>query len=137
MRCAYLTTDEVNEALALEMAHACGVALDPVAPKDAPPDEGYDAVVIDWDHWPGQRLEEFLVGLRNGLPACRVAVHGYHLEDGPAEVLRTHGVAVQRCLQPEVFRSLQEATAPVKAAEFLNDGRPARRMGNNTERLPA
>ena len=65
MRIAYLTTDEVNEALALEMALACDVALEPLVPKQGPPDAGYDAVLIDWDHWPPEQRAELLARLHD------------------------------------------------------------------------
>jgi hypothetical protein len=37
MRCAYLSTDEVNNALARKWAAACGIKLFPLAPKDGLP----------------------------------------------------------------------------------------------------
>jgi hypothetical protein len=52
MPLAYLTTDEVNEALAPELADTCGVALEPLVPEHVPPDAGYRALLIDWDLWP-------------------------------------------------------------------------------------
>jgi hypothetical protein len=112
MRVAYLTTDEVNEALALEMAQACGVALEPLRPTQEPRDAAYDAVLIDWDFWPPEQRAEFFAALCDRPLPWRVAVHGYSLEDGLAEALHARGVDVHRRLRPEVIRLLQEATVP-------------------------
>jgi hypothetical protein len=130
MRCAYLTIDEVNEALAVEMAGACGVLLDLLTPKEAPPHAEHDAVLIDWDHWPAERREGLLAGLRGGPLPRPVAVHSYNLVDGQAEALRAQGVTVHRSLQPEVFQSLREAARPA-------DGRSERAGGSGLERQPA
>jgi hypothetical protein len=111
MRFAYLTTDEVNEALALEIAHACGLALEPLVPKQGPPDAAYDAVLIDWDHWPSEQQAEFLARLRGGLLPWPVGIHSYCLDDGAAETLRTGGAIIHRRLQPGVIRLLQKAAA--------------------------
>jgi hypothetical protein len=112
MRVAYLTTDEVNQALALEMALECGVTLFPLVPKDGPPDAGYDAVLCDWDYWPAERRQEFLEGPGGGRPARRVAVHSHNLTDGQLEALRGRGVAVYASLRPEVFHRLRLAPGP-------------------------
>jgi hypothetical protein len=115
MRIAYLTTDEVNEAVALEMAQACGVALYPLAPKDGPPDKGYDAVLCDWDFWPVDRRRELLAG-RDGHPYLPLAVHGYNLDEGQAEGLRRRGAAVHKNLRPEVFLELFESATSAQLA---------------------
>src|SRR5947209_7133634 len=47
MRFAYLTTDEVNEALARDLALACGATLEPLGPRDGLPGPGYDVVLLD------------------------------------------------------------------------------------------
>jgi hypothetical protein len=124
MRLAYLTTDEVNEALTQTMAHARGVALEPRAPKQRPPGSHYDAVLVDWDHWPPEHRAEFLAGLRDGLPARPVAVHGYGLEDGLRADLRARGVVVRRRLGLGLIRLLQQAAAPVGATNASADARP-------------
>jgi hypothetical protein len=111
MRIAYLTTDEVNEALALEMAQACGVALCPLAPRDGPPDAGYDAVLCDWDFWPPERREELLAE-QAGPPSRPLAVHGYNMDEAEEKSLRSRGVAVHRGLRPEMFRLLRTRAAP-------------------------
>jgi hypothetical protein len=117
MRFAYLTTDVVNEALALEMAQACGVALEPLRPTQGLPDARYDAVLIDWDFWPPEARAEFLAGLCDGLPPWRVGVHGYSLEDGLVKALLARGVVVSRCLRPNVIGQLREALAPAGASD--------------------
>ena len=70
MRCAYLTTDEVNNALALEWAATCGIVLFPLTPKEGLPGREYDAVLCDWDFWPVELRREMLADLRTGPPPC-------------------------------------------------------------------
>ena len=119
MRIAYLTTDEVNRHLAEEMAAACGVTLCPLEPRDHPPGGEFDALLYDWDHWPAARRREALAELLGGSLPHAVAVHGYNLEDGRAEALRRHTVAVYRRLQPRVFRFLRLAARTVRAARAV------------------
>jgi hypothetical protein len=119
MRIAYRSTDEVNLRLAEDMAAARGLTLCPLAPKDPPPDEAFDALLYDWDSWPiGQRQEVLAELLAGRLPRA-VAVHGYNLEGGQAEALRRRAVAVYRRLQPRVFRFLRRAVRTVRAATAL------------------
>jgi len=112
MRMAYLTTDEVNENLALEMSERQGVTLCPQVPKNPPPDDTFDAVLIDWDHWPSEHRAKLLAGMRDGLTGRPVAVHGYSLEDGLRAALRARGVVVRRRLRPGLIRLLWQAAAP-------------------------
>jgi hypothetical protein len=114
MRCAYLSTDEVNNALALEWAAACGIELFPLAPKDGLPGREYDAVVCDWDFWPVELRRELLADLSNGPPPCPLAVHGYNLDEDTTMHLRNQGVDVQRSLQLDVFRRLRLAHRRVR-----------------------
>jgi hypothetical protein len=115
MRIAYLTTDEVNEALAREMARDCGIDLYPLAPKDGPPDTGYDAVLCDWDFWPAELRQELLAE-HVGPPDRPLAVHSYNLDETQAESLRSRGVAVHAVLRPEVFLQLRQAAETSPAA---------------------
>jgi hypothetical protein len=112
MRFAYLSTDEVNLSLALEMALACGATAHPVFPKEPPPDGEYDGLLYDWDSWPAQQQQQFLAELAGGRPPHPVAVHSYNLTEEQAEALRGHGVAVHRSLEPVVFRLLRQAAGP-------------------------
>jgi hypothetical protein len=123
MRFAYLTTDEVNQSLAPEMALGCGTTLDTLFPKDGPPDRGYDAVVYDWDSWPVELRQEFLARLEKGPLYRPVAVHAYHLPDDHAEALRNRGVALYRSLHPDVFQWLHRAALPISATDGrIDDG---------------
>jgi hypothetical protein len=117
MRVAYLTTDEVNEESALQMAQECGITLCPLAPKDGPPGHEYDAVLYDWDSWPAERRQEALAEMLAGPLPHAVALHGYNLDDGQAETLRRHTVAVYRSLRPRLFRFLRRAIVTIRAAK--------------------
>ena len=119
MRVAYLTTDEVNEQLALQMADEHGVTLCPLAPKDAPPDGEYDAVLYDWDYLPVERQRQVMAELLAGPSLHMVALHSFNLEDGQVEALRRNTVGVFRRLQPLVFRALRLAVIAVRTAKAL------------------
>ena len=68
MRLAYLTTDEVNQDLAIRIAADCGTTLALLSPRDPPPNGRFDAVLYDWDFWPlhlrREVLEELLTAHR-------------------------------------------------------------------------
>jgi hypothetical protein len=124
MLIAYLTTDEVNEQLALYMAEENGQTLCSLSPSDAPPDDDFDAAVYDWDYLPAKRQQALRAQLLAEQGVRPAAVHGYNLDDDCVEALRRHNVAVFRTLQPELFRRLareykriQAAHAPAFAAE--------------------
>jgi hypothetical protein len=120
MRIAYCTTDDMNCHLAEEMAATYGLTLFLVASKDPPPNEGFDAVIYDWDYWPVGKQSEVLAELLAGHGTRAVAVHGYNLDDGQAEALRRQAVAVYRRLQAKVFRFLRRAVRTVHAATALS-----------------
>jgi hypothetical protein len=119
MRVAYLTTDEVNRELALEMADKCGLTLCPLEPRNGPPTKEYDAILYDWDSWPAEQRQETLAALLAGPLPHAVALHGYGLEDDQVETLRRHTIAVYRRLQPRAFRFLRRAVRVVRAARSL------------------
>jgi hypothetical protein len=124
MRVAYLTTDEVNQELALQMAEKCGITLCLFEPRDDPPGNDYDAVLYDWDSWPAERRREALAQMLAGPLPHAVALHGHNLDDDQAEALFRHAVAVSRCLQPHVFRFLRLAVITVRAAKAVGRTRP-------------
>jgi hypothetical protein len=110
MHFAYLSTDEVNQASALEIAADLHVDLSILTPKDKPPDKEFDALLCDWDSWPtGGRAAFLAIAAHDPLALC-AAAHGYNFTDEEAESLLYNGVIVCRILEPEVFRVLIEAT---------------------------
>lgn len=116
MLIAYVTTDEVNEQLALQLAEESGQTVCSLSPSDPPPDEDFDAAVYDWDYLPVQRQQTIWAQLLGGHTFGPVAVHGYSLEDDSVETLRKHSVAVYRRLQPELFRRLARECLRLRAA---------------------
>jgi hypothetical protein len=114
MRLAYLTTDEVNEDLALEWARRHDITLCPLAPKDGPPDGLFAAVLCDWDSWPAR--EETLEALLAGPTTRPVALHGYNVGPDQAKALRRRGVAVHRRLRAAVLGSLRQAVLAARVA---------------------
>jgi hypothetical protein len=113
---AYLTTDEVNEYLALQMAEENGETLCPLSPCDAPPDEDFDAAIYDWDYLSVQHRQAILAEHLAGHAPWPAAVHGYNLDDDCVKALRKQNVAVYRTLQPELFRRLAREGRRARAA---------------------
>jgi len=103
MRVAYLTTDEVHEQLAFQMAEDYDVTLLPLSPRDVLPRGRLDALLYDWDCLSVRRQCEIAHTLLAGPALCPRAVHSYTLREHQAETLRRREVAVFRHLQPEVF----------------------------------
>jgi hypothetical protein len=124
MRIAYLTTDEVNQDLATQMAAECGVTLVPVTPQAPSPDGQFDAVVYDLDYLPPDQRQQILTDLSSHPVGRRVAVHSYRLADEQTETLCDNGVLVYRRLEPELFLLLQ-----LLADEVRSDARFARDRG--------
>jgi hypothetical protein len=116
MRIAYLTTDEVNQNLALELAQRHGLTLCPQEPRDVAPCGSFDAVLYDWDFWPADRKEDVLAGLLAGPVAQPVALHSYHVDREQAEALRQRGVLVWRVLDTSLFAALRQAVRGTRVA---------------------
>jgi hypothetical protein len=116
---AYLTTDEVNQCLAAQLAQECGATLCPLWPHEALQTELFDAVVYDWDYLPSERQQEVLAELLSGSVPRPVAVHGYNLDESQAAALCKHQVAVYRYLQPEVFQLLHRAVVQSQGADLV------------------
>jgi hypothetical protein len=103
MLIAYLSTDEVNQHLAVQVAEQFGETLCLVSPRDALPDEDFDVVAYDWDCLPAQRQQTILAELQARRPPRPVALHSYNLEEACVEALSRQGVAVYRKLHPAMF----------------------------------
>jgi hypothetical protein len=107
---AYLSTDEVNQDLAVQMAAACDIRLELLSPRDPPPDGQFDAFIYDLDYWP-QRQEVLAELVRVRTPHA-VVLHSYNLDEDQIEVLRSKGVSVSGRLDVEVFHALRLASVP-------------------------
>jgi hypothetical protein len=103
MRIAYMNSDEVNQAVADQMARKLGVVVFGLDPEDPPPDELFDAVLYNLDDVPRHRRGDVLVEVLHGQSTCPKAVHGYGLTEDQAASLRLHGVAVAQRLQLDLF----------------------------------
>jgi hypothetical protein len=106
VRIAYLTTDEVNEDLALRLADKCDATLYSVGLRGAPPDGEVDVVLFDWDHLPEDHREKVLARLLKGRRSSALALHSYNLEEAQVQALRKRGVAVFHRLNRRLFRRL-------------------------------
>jgi hypothetical protein len=116
MQIAYLTTDEVNEHLALATAAACGIGLVPRTPRDEPPGEGFDAVLCDWDYLPVPQREEVIDLLLSRPAGCPVAVHSYRMEGKQRKAYRQRGLLVFRTVGPKVLTALRGVSRQMRTA---------------------
>ena len=94
MRIAYMNTDEVNQALAGQIALACGAVVRTVLPKDPAPGGQFDAILYNLDDVPREERSLLLEELRLGKPHSPAAVHGYDLTEEQVRTLGQSGVAV-------------------------------------------
>ncbi len=109
MRIAYMSTDEVNQALVARMAAECGAIVCTVLPKDPSPEGLFDAVLYDMDNLPTDERSAALERLLRGKPDRPTAVHGYDLTVEQARALNGNGVAAARRLHTGLLRSLLSA----------------------------
>src|SRR5260370_19668657 len=106
MKLAYISTDEVNQDLAVQLADECGIAVYSVRYVNARRHDAFDALLYDWDSLPWiRRRDIFLASVASA--TCPVAVHGFSLDDEIAEALHQDGVAVFRRLEPRIFTTLR------------------------------
>jgi hypothetical protein len=107
MNFAYITNDEVNEDLALQVADECGINVCPLSPHQNSESGWYDAVLYDWDSLSQEQRQEIPLACLAGARSSPVAVHGYGLEDDEREALHQDGIAVFRRMEPRVFKTLR------------------------------
>jgi hypothetical protein len=106
MRIAYVSTDEVNFALAVEMAAEYGAVVCQRLPGDPLPDGLFVAVLYNLDDVPRDERSALLEGFRRGRPGHPTAVHGYDITVEQARSLSRNGVAAARRLHPGLLRRL-------------------------------
>src|SRR4051812_3817540 len=116
MRIACATTDEVNQALAAQMAAKCGAIICHLRPGEVPPYGLSDAVLYNLDDVPRDQRPAFLEGLCLGTPDCPTAVHGYDIADEQGRTLNRSGVAAVPRLHLELLRDLFTAARESRAA---------------------
>jgi len=109
MRIAHVTTDEVNQALALQVATPLGVTVTPLGPEEMSKHVLFDAVVYDLDRVAPDRRPALLNEIRSEKTAVPMAVYGYCLSEKQAAELRFHGVAVAQRLHSALIRTLAKA----------------------------
>jgi hypothetical protein len=117
-----LTTDEVNLALADQLATECGAILYLLSFQDGAPNAASDAVLYDWDYLSSEWREKLLAELLSRPAPCPVALHGYSLEEEHGEALRRHGVGVFRRLEPEVFLNLRRVADQARDTSSASQG---------------
>jgi hypothetical protein len=116
MRFAHVTTDEVNQALAIQAARAVGAIVTAIGSAEIPAHAGFDAVLYDLDRVPLDRREMLLDEIGsdgNGVP---LAVYGYCLSEAQAQKLRFRGVAVAQRFHAALMRTLAKAARKNLAA---------------------
>jgi hypothetical protein len=115
MRIAYVTTDEVNQALAAKMAAECGAVICALLPKDPLPAGQFHAVLNDLDDVQKHKRGEVIAQILRSPSTCPRAVHGYDITDRQAKDLRRHGIAVGQRLHRALIRTLCKAAQPSRA----------------------
>jgi hypothetical protein len=109
MRIAYLTTDVVNQELALRLAASQDDQLEVIWPRDEQPNGCFDAVIYDLDCLPPPLRQQLLTDLTSGGAPWPAAVHSYALKDKQIRALLRRGVIVRRRLRATLFRLLVAA----------------------------
>jgi hypothetical protein len=109
VRIAHVTTDEVNQALAVQVAKPLGAIVTPLGPDEISRLGQFDAVVYDLDRVPPDRRGPLLDQIRSETSAVPMAVYGYCLSEEQAGELRYHGVAVGQRLHARLIRTLANA----------------------------
>jgi len=116
MRIAHITTDEVNQALAVQAARPFGAIVTPLGPEEMSTDVRFDAVLFDLDRVPPERRQTLVDEIRSETTALPMAVYGYCLSEEQAGKLRFRGVAVAQRLHAALIRTLANAVRQNLAA---------------------
>jgi hypothetical protein len=106
MRIAHITTDEVNQAIALHVAERLGATVTVLGLDDRAKFVLFDAVLYDLDRIAPDHRRRILDELRSETTALPVAVYGYCLSEEQAGRLRFQGVAVAQRLHAALVRTL-------------------------------
>jgi hypothetical protein len=123
MRIAYMTIDEVNQALAAHLVAECSAVVCTLLPKHPSPAGPFDAVIYDLDGMPSDERSALLEHLGRGTPDHPTAVHGYDLTVEQTGALIRNGVAAARRLHTGLLRSLLSAVRRVRETVPPDDAR--------------
>jgi hypothetical protein len=116
MRVAYLTTDDVNPALARRWA-AGQVKLTTPRPSGTAPRAA--ALVVDFDHLGEDLRRPWVNGVLTGAERRPVLVHGHNIPDLIAAALREAGATVVAgCLRRPHLTGWLQWLLPVESAEL-------------------
>jgi hypothetical protein len=124
MHIAYFTRDEVNSHLAAEIAGPFGASLETLQPEAVRGDRQFDAALYDLDCVAPEGRAALLDELLSGRPNCPRAVHGYCQTEEQALAIRLSGVAVAQRLEPDLIRTLCEATHLERMSVPADDSLP-------------
>ena len=113
MTTAYLTHDDVNAAVARELASRLGFSLVVLKLSETEPDAS--RLVCDLDHLPPDVKAGMLANARTGVNLPSVGVHSYHLTSEESRMLRAAGVVVSRRLSARLLLLPVPSTVAVSA----------------------
>jgi hypothetical protein len=106
VRIAYITDDDVNDALAREMAQECGATLIRTLPGGVPLNNRNTCILYDLDHMPFTQMNAIWESLISQAPHVPVAIHSYNLDEEQMESLRANGVISGRALDKDLVHRL-------------------------------
>jgi hypothetical protein len=116
MRIAHVTTDEVNLALAVQVANRLGATITALSTDHLATRELFDAVLYDLDRVSPSRRQALLDEIRSEKTGVPIGIYGYCLSEDQAGKLRFHGVAVAQRLHATLIRTLVNAVRQNLAA---------------------
>jgi hypothetical protein len=120
MKIAYRTVDEVNRYFAQRLAILHRAKLYALQAGRVPTQGEFDLVIYDLDFLPSDERASIVRQLLSlaEQPSCRIAVHGYHLDDQLKQDLQACGVTVLRILVPSMFKVAHRRESGQEAASY-------------------
>jgi hypothetical protein len=116
MRIAHITTDEVNQDIAVQVAKRLDASVTMLGCDDTATLVLFDSLLYDLDRIAPDRRDALLDEIRSETTTLPVAVYGYCLSEEQAGKLRFHGVAVGQQLHRALIRTLVNAVRQNLAA---------------------
>jgi hypothetical protein len=113
MTTTYLTHDDVNAAVARELASRLGFSL--VVLKLSETGSDTSRLVCDLDHLPPDVKAGMIATARTGVSLPSVGVHSYNLTAAEARMLRSAGVVVSRRLSARLLLLPVPCTVAISA----------------------